>query len=230
MNNKPIKNIFDEIINKKQIYNNVLNYKEKPKKINLILKLTTISAVVIFAIISILYLNLNTTKPTEIMQDKEKSILINFISSDYYEAITEMTSRLSSCVSYDNLSYNSEDKILLLPPNISIPNDLEFISNKKINNFYDCIENIVFYEANFESKDKTKQTTIKYASQSLILNSNYRLENYQKSLIENTEVVIYFYRKSYIATFNFQNTYYQIESTNISKEEFISLLKSIIKE
>lgn len=231
MKNKNIKNIFDEKISKKEIYNNVLNYK-KENKINLIPMFVIVTTVLILAVIFTINNDISSRNVNlKESQDSEENILINEIENNNDSfSLNYENNKTSSCISDKTyIDYSTYEKEIMIPKNLSIPNELELRNKQVINYYFECKGQVIFYENTYSNKNMTKKIIIQYAEKDVIPNFNYKIDNLKTSVIEDTQMIIYLYKGSYIATFEYKSIYYKIESTNITKKEFVDLLKSVVK-
>ncbi len=227
MKNKTIKSMFNEKIDKEEIYNNVLNHKKRKK-----LKSTSIVVATLIIICSIVFLNYHSKKSSTIQSLQDESMInINIVtdicSNCSLSAEPSLyTQELASIVDYD--SKINEDEELLKDINIS--DDLKLTSKLAVDNLYDDIKSFPIYELVYKNIGKKRKVKILYSKDKYII-ENYKLVDVSNtSKINNTELLIYNYKNTYRAIFTIDNIYYRIESENITEEEFMTLLKSIIKE
>lgn len=227
MSNKTIKSMFNEKIDKNKIYNNVLNYKKRN-----ILKYTSLSLASLTIIILVLFLNLHPKTPSNVHILQEEPIInINTVTDicPNCSLSTEpslYTQELSSIVDYDS-KINEEETPL---KDINLSDDLTLISKLSVDNIYNHTTSHPIHELVYKNIDKTRKVKILYSKDKYII-ENYNFYNASDtSKINNTELLIYNYKNTYRAIFTIDNTHYRIESENITEEELLTLLKSIIKE
>lgn len=230
MSNKTIKNIFNEKIDKKEIYNNVLNKSNKNNHL-LIVSIVTATIIIFCLIISInsdIYTKYSHVKTVH----DESSININQVENIDIEYSTSSNEGLYTFdIEYKNennvnTSYSKKESYTI--QDIEIPSDLILVTDKKIDN-YNNIKNNTIYEIEYKNKTNSRKLKIIYSEFSEIID-DYQSSNPSKSKINNTEITLLKYENTYRALFEYKNKYYRIESFDITEEEFITLIKSIIKE
>lgn len=107
--------------------------------------------------------------------------------------------------------------------NIILPNDFK---EEKKNKEYRLLEDDIIYLFSYQGKENRK-IIITIGEKSL--SRSYLNEDKQKqSKINGHSVSIYSQNNTYLAVFEFQNYYFDIETDNVSKKELITLLKSIL--
>lgn len=93
-------------------------------------------------------------------------------------------------------------------------------------NNYDKLNNYTF---NYQNSSNDRNILISFSNTNKPLR-DYHFEKIGKqSKINNIDLTIYKYENLYMTEFIYQNVNYDIETRNISEEELINLLKSIIK-
>lgn len=85
------------------------------------------------------------------------------------------------------------------------------------------------FELVYESTLNNRNITISFSNINKPLRDYSFGENSKISKINDIDLMIYKYENSYMTKFNYQNVNYDIETNNVSEEELINLLKSIIK-
>ncbi len=227
MKNNTIKSMFNEKIDKEEIYNNVLNYKKKN-----ILKYSSLVITTVLIICSIVILNyhIKNIPDTHILHEKAL-ININTITDicpncSLSRKLTLYTEELASTIE-DNRNINEDEDLL---KDINISDDLKLTSKLAVDNLYDDIKSLPIYELVFKNIDEDRKVKIMYSKDNYIAKNYNDFNGSDTSKINNTELLIYRYDNTYRAIFTLDNIYYRIESKNLTEEEFISLLKSIIEE
>lgn len=93
-------------------------------------------------------------------------------------------------------------------------------------NSYNLLNN---YVSNYTNISNDRSVNIAFSSEYKPLRDYYFDDIGKQSKINNVNLTIYNYEKIYMTEFNYKNINYDIETNNISENEFIDLLKSIIK-
>ncbi len=209
-----IKNIFDKKINKKDIYNHVINYK---KEKSIITPTYIILAPIIIIFIILFSINFNKILYTNFLKSEE-IIKINHLEnpSFFYSKLENENQNTSK----DNQENNNND--FSKTNEFDIPNDLKIVSNKST---YDY--NHSFTELVYKNNKEDRELLIMYSNKDIIPINE--IDNVEYSKIKSTKLSIYKFDNTYQATFEYKDKYYIIESIELTEEEFITLLKSIIK-
>lgn len=118
--------------------------------------------------------------------------------------------------------------------NISIPKDLKLADSYnryirkdiKVDN-YDVLYDYVFW---YETEENNKKIILTFSEIGEPLRDYFiNHDESKKSKIGETEVTIWQHKDVYMTTFTYNNVNFDIETTEISEEELINLLVSIIK-
>lgn len=186
MSNKDvIKKVFDQKINKNEIYDTILKKTLKKQRMNLSYVLVPVCLICLF------YFSIRN------------KIIINDLNLSTLRNINENYQIAENKINY------------VLLENIDISDDFtldaSFTSNEK---------NIVVYSNN------SKFIKISFSKENI--NKELIKENDKISKINNKKINLYKFDKTYMALFEKENIYYNIE-TNTNKNDFLSLIKSIIK-
>jgi len=183
-NKEIIKKVFDEKINREEIYKNVLDKSFKSKKINFLYVLAPL------CLISLIYLSSN-------------KIIINDLNISSARSINQNYQIIKNKINYHLLE------------NIDISDEFILESNYTYNE-----KNIVIYSNNNEY--------IKIVFSKININEELIKQSDKVSKINNKNINIYKNNDTFIALFEKENIYYNIES-NTNKNDFLSLIKSIVK-
>lgn len=122
---------------------------------------------------------------------------------------------------FNNSIYNA---IYVKGNNTGIPE--EYMQAYSTTSSYNLLNN---YELVYENTLNDRNITISFSEINKPLRDYSFSENGKTSKINDIDLMIYKYENSYMTKFNYQNVNYDIETNNVSEEELINLLKSIIK-
>lgn len=219
--NKTIKDIFDEKINKKEIYNKVLFKLERKNS----MKNNSVLRYVIPTFVMIIICAIFVVNNKEVGVDKQ-NIFVNEIKNKD-EVIGDIDGR------YEEISLNEIEKILPFVKDVIIPNNLEenrtglmYASNDVTSERYNMLIGYsIMYFNDDELVDIFVSETEKVRPRCLY----YITDEMKPSFINDIEIKIAKYGNEYIVTFSYDNKYFDIETRNIDKNSLITLIKSIIK-
>jgi hypothetical protein len=219
--NKTIKDIFDEKINKKEIYNKVLFKLERKNS----MKNNSVLRYVIPTFVMIIICAIFVVNNKKVGVDKQ-NIFVNEIKNKD-EVIGDIDGR------YEEISLNEIEKILPFVKDVIIPNNLEgnrtglmYASNDVTSERYNMLIGYsIMYFNDDELVDIFVSETEKVRPRCLY----YITDEMKPSFINGIEIKIGKYGNEYIVTFSYDNKYFDIETRNIDKNSLITLIKSIIK-
>ena len=137
--------------------------------------------------------------------------------------------------SYQNISYDSDVQLIQspcdciwgdyagfrLPQDVILKSDYGMMVGEE-----EAIHDYVF---EFVGKEN-RQVTIAYSSISKPIRDYFILSDAEVSNMNGTEVILYQYQNMFIASFYSNQKYYDIETIDLTKKEFITLIKGIIKD
>ncbi len=221
MNNKKmLKKLFAQEINKDEIYANILEKNNLSYQHLNILKWSLIPLVIIL-FISIF----NKSKPN--------------IANVYTTSSNNTADIYINKINTLNIKENDIKikEITKLPyiklTNLVIPSSL---TNKKYYAYYtkknqtSKTYNILYnYVISYTDKENFQELTISYSKKYIPLKEySYEAETFIPSKINNLDLVIYEYQENYFTEFSYHNLNYNITASNITKEELITFLKSLI--
>ncbi len=236
MKNKTIKNTFDEKINKKEIYNNVLKTRESRNKFSITHQFAISVTLIILVAVSIILVNSNSRNINAFIgssSNTKPSIYINEMDKDYtttYSYSSKVTSSdFNTNEILENQNTSSELKDITLEKKLAIPNDLKQISVEKLYEKEEDKEAIPYIVALYESETKDRKIIIESSLYDIRI-KKYDTSKTKSSRIKNIELIIFKEDKEYTSIFKYQNNYYRIITININEDELIELLNSIIEE
>lgn len=222
MSNKKIfKNLYSIKINKDNNYNQILNkISSKKDKYNLhkkiFIPITSISLILILILIPInKSSNLKVHEEIKDYNSYTNQNLINTYSTTSKENIT-----------INDIEYNEliKQKEFTFIKNISIPSDL----NNKI--YQEVKENNVLKNYTLTYKNNNDRLmSIHISNKYKFIKDNCNKDNIINMKINNQEYNIYQSANIYNLIFSYNNINFYIETTNITYDELINILKSIIK-
>lgn len=224
-NKKIFKNVYQEKLNKDKNYEEIIK-RLNNKKTNET-KYYKFANVCLIAIISFSFSLLFISKTNSIHQlnnDKNKDIInINKIDTTSDGNNFEYPEKAPI---YDEIS-DLADYLFIRDvfDYLDLPSD--FKKDYTIKTIYTNNQKINHYESLFQNSNGTRSIVISFSKENKPLN-RYASSSNVLSKINGVELIIY-YRSDYIAEFYYKDINYLIETKNITEDELIKILKSIIK-
>lgn len=222
MAKKQIEDIFTKEIMKEQI---LQKYEENNKKIKFI-KYSLIPLCLVI-IIGVIILNKNNILNNPTYIDKENKINLNFNKITNLEKLIS-DADIKTEQNYFNLLWPD-----ILTGGITLPSDLTKTKADVIftkDNTTDDYTNLNCYVYNYYNDTGARNIRLSFSQNNKPIRDYYfSKENTKTSNINNYELIIYQYNQVYFVEFSYQGYNFDIETNNITQEELISLLKSIIK-
>lgn len=116
--------------------------------------------------------------------------------------------------------------------NINTPKDFDNtqyyrILSKSIEDDNSDYTKLIQYEFVYFNTSNERQIVIAFSSSNKPIR-DYHFSNGEASIINGISLVIYKYENTYMTEFNYHNINFDIETNNITKDEFLTLLRSII--
>ena len=240
---KVIKNDFDKANNYKKI---VEGMNEKRIRFNYKYATIPITVIIIFILIIGISTKNNKVKQFEKFGGDDWSDGINTTTSSNTNHIDTSDSDSSSIEINeinDIIKNRGNTKIvnnvnipyLEILTNLEIPNDFDnkedyravYIKNDTKSSKEDYILNN--YEFHYKNTKNEREIVASF-SKNFIPISNYNFGvNNKSSLVNGINVLLYKYEKTYIAKFQYMKYNFLVEGKNISREEFMNFVSSIIK-
>ncbi len=252
-NEELFKKIFEEKFNKEEIKKEIISkefVKENNKKIKLmpILKLA-LAPICLTIIIGgfIIFGVKKVSKPDIIFEENNSAqIYVNKIKENSLARLDCDIKTISKTELYDNnnnntANYSQQFEVL---KNLKVPEDfnkieynLIYVSNNENNKTdnvedarekkYDILNN---YSYIYYNEKNERSINISFSNNNEPVRDYFFTEENSKiSKINNIELKIYNYEKIYFIEFIYNDYYFDIETRNITQEELITLLASIIQ-
>ena len=230
MSNKKIfKELYSNKINKDNNYQEILNKIENEKKLNKIMKTVFVPILSVSFASFLILININNKK-TSLSEDSFNEVINNnqIFTNEIQEEININTSsnQVIKDTNYEEISNYKFVKEL------SIPNDFSdkiyrkvYLNNNENNNYNERN----YYQIYYKNNKSNRLIDVSFSDKYKLINNYSYDENVKKSKINNQEIIIYQNNQIYITSFNYDNVYFNIKTVNITENEFINLLKSIIK-
>lgn len=232
---KLLKEIFDEKLNKEQIYDSIIMKVEENKKAkirNNIIKFATLP-VCAMLIMSFLLVKQNTNKNlansgTQITENQEQnknsdSIKINKIQTI---GMARLDAKVEEITNGFNIPFFEVFEGIVVPKDLDKFNPYKLFIKGENSKEYNKLANYVYSYYNSETN---RSINIAFSDTMKPLR-DYRLEDIGNiSTINGITLKIYQYEDLYMTEFNYQGYNFDIETANITQEELIELLKSLIK-
>ncbi len=244
--------IKEEILSKEMLNGKII---KKKQKVKLVLKWSLVPICFIFIISTITVYGskkTNKSEPNNILEPNNSTeIYINKVKEKSLARLDCDIKIISETKNeYSNSLHNTENDVtnFNILKDLKIPEDFDnteynliYVSsqeNNKVNNVeamenqmpekeYDILNNYNFVYSNTKNQRKIN---ISFSRENEpIRDYFFTEENSQKSKINNIELKIYNYEETYFTKFIYNNYYFDIETQNITQEELITLLKSIIQ-
>ena len=223
--NKVITNDFD--INNN--YTSIRKKMERGNKMNKIFKYSLLPMAIVITMASVFLLNKknNTSNILDSNVKNNDVIIVNSIDNNFDNAMLDIDGRSEDIITDDLY------KIYPLLKDIVVPNDYN------INEIIKCYlfnEDTGKYDKLYGYNIIYSGGNNKYIDIFILIDTTKRLrcfsintDEMKSSIVNGNSIKIMGEDKNYYAIFSYNNINFDIETTGISEEEFIQLLKSIVK-
>lgn len=231
MNKNIIKEMFDKKIDKDKIYQNIINKNKIRKRYGYVFSFACLLIIVVVGIVSF--------SNKEVLDDNIDKIIINKekISSGNGSIAGGVTDIAGEITYIDEIIDKKViDKLEYGKDRIKKINELEdYNLTYAVKYTYNDLSGYILEYTN--SLDKKSINIFMSLNMKMmpreIINQEEILDS-DKSIIDNQEVVIVnnivsLYDSEYVGFFNRDNIYFDVGSVNLSEEEFINIIKDIIK-
>lgn len=230
-NKQVIKDMFDQQFNKEDIRNYILLEKDEfntePK---VYWKWVIVSVVLIMILCLPVLLNdeefSSGSSPFQILEN-DTNIYVNKVENvgaaklDVHDEIVEKNN-------YYMIPYIDTLANIQIPEDFDSEQYYRLFGKNTLNNSYDQFLNFEFW---YQNSKNGRHICIAFSDDHKpIRDYHFSEEGSQKSQINNVELIIYQYENLYMTEFIYEGIYFDIETNDITLEEFTSLLQSIIKE
>lgn len=231
MSNKKIfKELYSKKINKDYNYQEILKSIEKKNtKIN-ILKHTFIPVASISLVSFLIFININEKK-SSLTEDTFSDEIINNNQIFTNEIKEENNVNTSSNQEIKDTTYEEISNYTFINE-LNIPSDLDNKIYKKVylkDNQNKDYSSINHYQIYYQNTNNNREINLSFSDKYKLINNYQNNKNIKKSKINNKEIIIYQDNQTYITSFNYNNIYFNIQTNNLTENEFIQLLTSIIK-
>ena len=223
INRDIIKKVVDNKININGIYSSINDKIEKDNRKNKTIGYSLLSIFIVGVIyVVFLYNGKDSQLDNNIIKENGNKVYVNETIVASYDI-----DGLGIDMDFDKVSFEYGLTDLTLPEGV-IPSRSLFIYTRDLesNNLeYDILHDYVFL---YNNSDNSKEIDIAFSRVGKPLRC-YRYDiNVNKSIINNYELVIYGTNKSYNVIFKYNNYNFDIMTRNISLEELVNLLESIL--
>lgn len=229
MSNKKIfKEIYSSKINKNKNYQEILKKINNQNKRNIYFKKTLISITSILLIFTLIYIN--TDKKTNTLEDISNNKNFNTYTSSGQNENSTLSKELT--IEKIEIKENNLPKKYNYIKEITIPTDLKEKEYKEIylketkNKKNSILNN---YEIKYQDISKERKIILSFSDKYIPLRTYYFFDNEKKYNINKEKINVYNIEYKYLTTFEYNNINFDIETNNITEEELLNLIKSIIK-
>ena len=237
-NREKLKKVIEQDINPINNYNKIIKKIEKEgkmKKENNLLKWSLVPICLIVIISGIIFLNYkndnNDLLEDKTYIDKDNNITLN-INDLSKVGMTKLDADVKT-ISGINIPYpfkvndNQNEKWFIIPTDLTQTKQYIVYTKKgKDSKEYDVVANYIM----LITDDNERSIEVKYSEEQEPLRDYYFSEEDSKiTTINNIDLKIYKYENSFYTTFSYNGYYFDIETSNITEQEFSNYLVSILK-
>ncbi len=237
-NKEKLKKAIEQDINPTNNYNEIIKKIEKEdkmKKENNLLKWSLVPICLIVVISGIIFLNYkndnNDLLENKPYIDKENNITLN-INDLAKVGMTKLDADVKT-VSGVNIPYpfkvneNQNEEWFIIPRDLTqTKNYIVYVKKDKDSKEYDTVANYIM----LITDGNERSIEVKYSEEQEPLRDYYFSEEDSKiTTINNIDLKIYKYENSFYTTFSYNGYYFDIETSNITEQEFSNYLVSILK-
>lgn len=223
--NKLVKYITDDF-NKEKNYNSIIQRIEKKYNKKYFIKYATIPVVFII-IIALIQMNNNQTKA--LINNNINEINNNIIINEINETITNSYDIDGKIQNGIFIPYFDFLKDLKIPSDFDNKEDMRamWVKSNPNSNDYDILHN---YEFHLRNTKNNREFIIYFSDKYKIFRCvNPFINDYPKSIINGVELPIIKGSNYYLSSFSYKGYNIDIEGIDVTEEEFVNLLESIIK-
>lgn len=236
MSNKDVfKELYSKKLNKEKNYNKIVETIERENRsMNKYVKWAFVPMCLVAVICGVMVFggnNHSLKSPNKEVDkpyvDKNNNVILNINHVDKEIGMTKIDASVKEVSNYYNIPYY---KVL---SNLELPKDFE--NKEYINAVYTKsnretaeYDYLMQYEKMYKNSNNDRNIVISYSEKNKPIR-DYHFENGKTSVINDVELTIYQYKNSYMTEFNYKNLNIDIETSNVSQQELVALLQSIIK-
>ena len=237
-NKEKLKKAIEQDINPTNNYNKIIKKiekEEKMKKENNLLKWSLVPICLIVIISGIIFLNYkkdnNNSLENKTYINKENNTILN-INDLSKVGMTKLDADVKT-VSGVNIPYpfkvneNQNEEWFIIPRDLTqTKNYIVYVKKDKDSKEYDTVANYIM----LITDGNERSIEVKYSEEQEPLRDYYFSEEDSKiTTINNIDLKIYKYENSFYTTFSYNGYYFDIETSNITEQEFSNYLVSILK-
>ena len=237
-NKEKLKKAIEQDINPTNNYNEIIKKIEKEgkmKKENNLLKWSLVPICLIVIISGIIFLNYkkdnNNSLENKTYINKENNTILN-INDLSKVGMTKLDADVKT-VSGVNIPYpfkvneNQNEEWFIIPRDLTqTKNYIVYVKKDKDSKEYDTVANYIM----LITDGNERSIEVKYSEEQEPLRDYYFSEEDSKiTTINNIDLKIYKYENSFYTTFSYNGYYFDIETSNITEQEFSNYLVSILK-
>ncbi len=237
-NKEKLKKAIEQDINPTNNYNEIIKKIEKEgqmKKENNLLKWSLVPICLIVIISGIIFLNYkndnNDSLENQTYIDKDNNITLN-INDLSKVGMTKLDADIKT-ISGVNIPYpfkvngNQNEEWFIIPSDLTqTKNYIVYVKKDKDSKEYDTVANYIM----LITDGNERSIEVKYAKEQEPLRDYYfSEENSKTTTINGIDLKIYKYENSFYTTFSYNGYYFDIETLNITSQEFSNYLVSILK-
>lgn len=238
-NKEKLKNAIEQDINPTNNYNEIIKKIERERKMkieNNLLKWSLIPICLVVIVISgIIFLNYkndnNNLFENKPYIDKENNVILNINDMSKMD-MTKLDADVKT-VSGVNIPYpfkvndNQNEEWFIIPSDLTkTKNYIVYTKNDKDSNEYNTVANYIMLITN----DNERNIEVKYSKEQEPIRDYYFSEEDSKiTTINGIDLKIYKYGKSFYTIFSYNGYNFDIETSNITEQEFSDYLVSILR-
>lgn len=235
-NKEKLKKVIDNDFNKEKNYLSILERKEGEKSMNKMLKYALVPTLAIIMIVGCVFVVQNNSETllknepaTKQDDNKKDKIMINSKSNSDMSGSVKFDGKIDATseeAKYEYIINKFNLKNIVIPDKYKLNDSytLYIRENRETKNYNILHDYVLYYKSNDDYYINISISEIG----SPIRDYHFDTTGDKESIINGTKLNIAKYGNSYIATFTKDNVNFDIETSGVSEDELINLLKSII--
>ena len=239
--NKNIKKMFEKEFNAQSMKKTILNKEENKMYFRTIFKWSLVPICLMVVISGILLLNfkdnynnnISTEKKYQLYTGKENNTILNINNvTDIRSTRLDVDIKTVSGVNIPypfkvNEDVNQNEEFFIIPSDLTqTKNYIVYTKKDKNSKEYNTVANYIM----LITDGKERNIEVKYSKEQKPLRDYYFNEKDSKiTTINGIDLKIYKYGKSFYTTFSYNGYNFDIETSNITEQEFSNYLVSILK-